>query len=249
MAEPTVTRSDSNSELPASASEARELGYKRFYDGKPCKHGHVSERLANNSRCLICHRNATRLDKQNNPERERAYRQRTAEKQKESAREWVRKNPERRREICSRSNKKNIEKRLEYNRQWRAANPDLQKRTERRYYENNREERAEATRRYKRKNRALFAAKQRERQADKRQATPFWADRSAILAYYEQAQTLTEVTGDQYTVDHIVPLRSDLVCGMHVESNLQVMLYSENYSKGNRWWPDMPDEEMEKESA
>lgn len=74
----------------------------------------------------------------------------------------------------------------------------------------------------------------RQYQAAKIQATPAWADRDKILLIYEQARAAS------LEVDHIVPLRSPLVCGLHVEHNLRSILPDANNKKGNRWWPDMP---------
>jgi hypothetical protein len=80
----------------------------------------------------------------------------------------------------------------------------------------------------------------RRRQVSKRNASVVWANRAAMQAFYKEAKRLTELTGQVHQVDHIVPITSKIVCGLHCEANLQVLLRSENLSKGNRVWPDMP---------
>jgi len=52
--------------------------------------------------------------------------------------------------------------------------------------------------------------------------------------------TVYRRAGIEAHVDHIVPLQSKLVCGLHTPDNLTVLLARENISKGNRVWPDMP---------
>lgn len=47
--------------------------------------------------------------------------------------------------------------------------------------------------------------------------------------------------GRQVQVDHIVPLKHPLVCGLHVPHNLTVSLEDDNRRKGNRFWPEMPE--------
>ena len=68
----------------------------------------------------------------------------------------------------------------------------------------------------------------------KRRAMPAWADKNAIKLVYQKARE------HGWTVDHVVPLQSDTVCGLHVWHNLQVMDSQLNKSKSNRYWPDMP---------
>jgi hypothetical protein len=54
------------------------------------------------------------------------------------------------------------------------------------------------------------------------------------------AQIRTRATGVLHEIDHVVPLRSKIVCGLHAETNIRVIPAFENRSKGNRHWPDMP---------
>lgn len=81
-----------------------------------------------------------------------------------------------------------------------------------------------------------------KRRAAKLGATVAWADMEKIQQFYVEAQRLTRETGTTYHVDHIVPLISRMVCGLHCEANLQVITAFENISKLNRYWPDMPED-------
>lgn len=71
------------------------------------------------------------------------------------------------------------------------------------------------------------------------QGTPAWSNVDAISAIYEKAAEIRKL-GVNCHVDHIVPLKSPIVCGLHTEANLQLLLADENIAKGNRYWPDMP---------
>lgn len=74
----------------------------------------------------------------------------------------------------------------------------------------------------------------------KKHATPPWADRDAMREIYKEAARVTSESGVKHHVDHIVPLKSNLVCGLHCEANLRVVPAVENLKKHNRSWPDMP---------
>lgn len=82
----------------------------------------------------------------------------------------------------------------------------------------------------------IRASIQAERNATKANATPKWLTkkhRSDIAAIYAEAATKTASTGVQHQVDHIVPLRSKIVCGLHVAWNLRVITAEENMRKSN----------------
>jgi hypothetical protein len=119
----------------------------------------------------------------------------------------------------------------------------------RRYYERNKdsvkaranarpiEERRGHKYKYKEANPELYKALVSVRKRRHRNATPKWITAEQKLAMrqlYLQAMELTKLTGERYVVDHIVPLLSDEVCGLHVPWNLRVITQEENLKKSNK---------------
>lgn len=90
-------------------------------------------------------------------------------------------------------------------------------------------------RQWVRENPAKSNAKSACRRARILKATPKWADSVAIAKVYERAAEMGEVH-----VDHVVPLKSKFVCGLHVPANLEIIPKSDNLAKSNRVWPGMP---------
>lgn len=78
------------------------------------------------------------------------------------------------------------------------------------------------------------------RRGRKRAATPAWANEFFIGEAYRLSVLRSHLTGIQWEVDHIVPIVSNLVCGLHCEQNLQVIPEYLNKKKTNLYWPDMP---------
>lgn len=98
----------------------------------------------------------------------------------------------------------------------------------------------ESISKWRQENRHVCAVHDASRRASKLNATPVWGDTFLIKEIYHLAKLRTKATGIVWTVDHIVPLISTLVCGLHWEGNMQVITKSENSRKSNHYWTDMP---------
>lgn len=90
---------------------------------------------------------------------------------------------------------------------------------------------------WKENNMVQVRADTKARRRKHREATPPWLTRkqkTEIRQLYQIAITMTKTTGEQYVVDHIIPLRSPDVCGLHVPWNLRVITQEANLKKSNK---------------
>lgn len=108
-----------------------------------------------------------------------------------------------------------------------------------RYRENNKEQRRVSGAKWRAKNKVLTLFLANNRRARKLQATPKWAaaEMKQIEAVYREAARIQAETGVRQHVDHIIPLQSDLVCGLHCLANLQILTQAENNQKSNKFDP------------
>ena len=192
---------------------ARSRGLKRYFTGAPCRRGHVCERQTSNTACIECHRQGAQESYTNNRD--------TALAQK--------------REYRSRSDVRDRAK--TYGAMYYERNRDKFSAHNAAYYQRNAAAIAERMRSDAGKRPDVYAERYGRRRAQKLNATPPWLtveQRIQMLGLYRRARTLTKLTGTKHHVDHIVPLRGKLVCGLHVPWNLQVIPARENMSKSNK---------------
>jgi hypothetical protein len=108
----------------------------------------------------------------------------------------------------------------------------------RNYHAKNREKILAQHKLYYKENKSDFISRAAHRKSRKINATPDWLTKEhkqEIQQFYWLAQDLKTVTGESYHVDHIVPLKGENVCGLHVPWNLQVLPADINLSKGNKY--------------
>ena len=150
---------------------------------------------------------------------------------------WSKKNPEKERAIQAKSKAKNKAKRLDYNKKYYQENKQERLSYGKDYYNKNKDSCLKIRAKWKRDNPDRRAAHKAGRRAAQIQRTPSWANDQLIAAYYKEAKRLEELTGIQFHVDHIIPLQGELVSGLHVETNLQLLPAHENLGKSNSFDP------------
>lgn len=141
-------------------------------------------------------------------------------------------------------------------RAYRAADPERYSKYHRDWYDRNRksprktltpeqqaeskarrrEKQRENNRKWMHANRDYRLAQTKARKAQKKSNVPKWLtldEKKQIAAIYRKARDYTDITGVEYEVDHIIPLRGGVVCGLHAPWNLQVLTREANLRKGN----------------
>lgn len=165
----------------------------------------------------------------------KSYSLKNAEKRRTAKAAWYQANKPRHRARQKVWADKNREKQRAAVARWAREHPEQKRETNRVYAKGHRAERNAARDAYRRANLARDVIKVTTRKMRKMRAMPGWANASRIRQMYERAQKLSRTTSVPWHVDHIVPLRNAMVCGLHVEANLQVIPAVANMKKGNRW--------------
>jgi hypothetical protein len=126
----------------------------------------------------------------------------------------------------------------EYNKTYYQKNREKLRENRRKYHLNNKDKAKEyklknkdyikeANRLYRLNNPHIKNTANAIRRASKLNATPKFANVKKIKEIYKNCPK-------GFHVDHIIPLKNKLVCGLHVEWNLQYLPAKENLSKSNK---------------
>lgn len=146
--------------------------------------------------------------------------------------QWALANREKRLATYKRHHELHKNERHAANKRWRQARAKEQSQRSRAWQLANPEKFAQSRRSWKQKNIERWREIKRTR---RKGATPAWADKQAIRAVYGECRRLARETGVEHHVDHVIPLKHPLVCGLHVHNNLQVLPAVDNLRKSNQF--------------
>lgn len=192
-------------------------------------------------RCKACNKIVSAEYRAAHKEKERLrhakYHAENKEKINARISQWQKEN----RDKCNKKSRRfyelNREKELKRMKRWAEANPEWRAEYAKKFRAENKEYFQKYEYQYFIENKAKIYAKMARRRALKKHATVAWANHEKILEIYRQCVRLSEETGIEHHVDHIIPLTSKFICGLHVETNLQILTASENSSKLNKFIP------------
>lgn len=189
--------------------EAKAAGETFYLHEKPCSKGHHVLRYVSNNECTAC------IDiRAKNPEFKK--------KEAERSMNYYYANKDLRKMATEKWAAKNLEKRRRYSYEWRQRNKDAFK---------------ESIRKSKTRMAGRVNYFNSQRRAQKIQATPSWLsaiELAKIQEMYDVAIAKSKQTGIKHHVDHVVPLKNGVVCGLHVPWNLRVITAVDNIFKSNK---------------
>ena len=220
-----------------SRIDARISEKKRFFTGEPCIKGHFSERYVLSGGCLKCSAEFSAAYRKKDPEKARAELRASAlknvVKRREGNKKWRDDNPETLRILKKRYVEENKEKVAASKAKHYQENKERYSVQQKAHYTKHKERYSAQGRAWREENRDLVRLSNRNRRKKVRDAggTHDIKDIKRILKLQKRtcAACYTKFKGDEYHVDHIVPLA---LGGSNWASNLQMLCPTCNMSKG-----------------
>ena len=120
---------------------------------------------------------------------------------------------------------------------WNQENKDAHKKADEKWKKKNPEKRKEVTRKDRQENKGRVNNHTSNRRGKRIQATPQWLESDQTRPFFDEAASLSKSTKIKHSVDHIDPLNHELVCGLEVPWNFEVIPLSSNQSKSNKFTP------------
>lgn len=219
-----------------SRKEAKSLGLKRYFTGKPCKHGHIVERNTSNGECFSCGKSYRNSNKEEIAKKKKAY----TEKNKEEI--------NRKRKLYREENKEEIARKKKA---WREANKEAISERSKLYYRANKEKLYENSKRWHKNNPMQSFARGSLQRIEKATGKPR-VSKAELELGYTQEEFIAHIESQfkdgmswnnrsEWHIDHIKPISLFIKDGetrlkvINSLSNLRPLWASENKSKSCKY--------------
>jgi len=238
--------------------EAAQQGLSRYFTGKPCHRGHISERYMK-GKCIECskyekkhgvgkraeakakglvHFSTGKICKKCGTDKKYVSSGDCVSchqsKGKANKKIWREKNREYYLAQAKGYRDRAKQHIKEYNAEYRARTVEKRAAYNKQHRLENLEHYRLTAQKYRQEKPYMNAAYQATRRSIKMKATPVWSDYERIKLKYIERDMMRQLTGLDFHVDHIVPLQGENVCGLHIAENLRVILARDNLSKSNK---------------
>ena len=117
---------------------------------------------------------------------------------------------------------------IKYARQWHIRNEKHKQQYNKQYYQSNKAHLKLYAKQYRQQNPDIRALNDKRRYRHIKDCCPEWANKESIKFFYE-------CRPEGCHVDHVIPITHPLICGLHVETNLQWLPAKINLSKKNKF--------------